>query len=88
LTLNKGNSNIAPKPLNFNGERLGIDWNILRTMIDGKIRGIISGRKGAHCLNCNWDLEDYYPKQGPGKLFEVFTKQRMYTDHYISLLLF
>ena len=50
---------------------MGVKWNILRTMVDGKIRGILSGRKGAHCFNCNWDLEDYYPQQGAGELFKV-----------------
>ena len=60
-----------PQEIDFQGVKVTADFKILRTMIDGKIRGIISGRGKAHCFNCLWKLEDYYPKTGAGDLFRV-----------------
>ena len=39
---------------------INVSFTIKRSMIDGKLRGIISGRSGAHCINCDWHLKDYY----------------------------
>ena len=45
-----------------NGDRkqLNVSFNIKRCMVDGKLRGILSGRSGAHCFNCDWELKDYW----------------------------
>ena len=37
-----------------------VSFNIKRCMIDGKLRGLISGQSAAHCYGCDWTLENYY----------------------------
>ena len=45
---------------------LNVTFNIKRSMVDGKLRGIITGRSGAHCFNCDWEVQDYW-KPNPGR---------------------
>ena len=47
--------------------KLNVSFNIKRTMVDGKLRGIISGRSGAHCINCDWEVRDYWIWNDPKK---------------------
>ena len=40
--------------------QVNVSFKIKRCMIDGKLRGIISGKSAAHCYGCDWILENYY----------------------------
>ena len=45
------------------GRPILIEPLIRRTMIDGKMKAIISGRAGAYCASCNQTAGSYYSKQ-------------------------
>jgi len=54
---------------------VNVCFKIRRCMVDGKLRGLCSGRAAAHCFSCKWELADYYTKK----------KHQAVTVHYISI---
>ena len=46
----------------LSGQHVRILPKIKRTMLDGKMRSIVSGRGGAFCSTCNQTAGSYYAK--------------------------
>ena len=42
--------------------QVNVSFKITRCMLDGKLRGICSGRSATHCFSCPWTLDDYCNK--------------------------
>jgi hypothetical protein len=55
--------------------QVNVSFKIIRCMLDGKLRGICSGRSAAHCFACPWTLDDYCNKK---------TKAQAVTVHYLK----
>ena len=54
--------------------QVNVSFKITRCMLDGKLRGICSGRSAAHCFSCPWTLDDYCNKK----------KHEAVTVHYLK----
>ena len=51
--------------------QVNVIFKIKRCMIDGKLRGIMSGRSAAHCFGCDWTLDDYYVGKRKGEAIHL-----------------